>query len=104
MIDLKTFNAYKTEAYQTKTKEDYDEWKKNFTVWWRGQEIAPELKENLLKQIKDLDEKKNAYFDKYKNKPQVIKNNYIFREEEGEAFIALCNTLIELVNFKIGKQ
>lgn len=101
MIDLKTFNAYKTEAYQTKTKEEYDEWKRNFTVWWRGQEIAPELKENLLKQIKDLDEKKNAYFDKYKNKPQVIKNNYIFQDNLANALTELCGALTKYINNKI---
>lgn len=90
------FNERKKQGYAAQTKEEFANWQTDFKQWWSEQTFAnEEQKQNLLAQIKDLTEKKTAWFEKQSNRPTVVRNSYILRENEGIAFARLCNALAD---------
>ena len=90
------FNEKKKQGYAANTKEEFTNWQTDFKQWWIEQQFAnEEQKQNLLQQIKDLTEKKTAWFEKQSNRPNIVRNNYILRENEGAAFARLCNALAD---------
>ncbi len=102
MVDYQLFNNYKAAGWKCNTKEEFQKWQETFKEYWNELEFSnAEQKQRLLDQIKDLKEKKEAYFSKQGNRPVV--NHYILRENEGLAFINLCNALAEYLNNKIKK-
>ena len=74
------FNERKKAGYAANTKEEF---------------ANEEQKQNLLAQIKDLTDKKNAWLEKQGNRPTVVRNSYILRDDEGRAFARLCNALAD---------
>lgn len=57
------------------------------------------FKENIVNQYQDSLKKKTDFLEKKKSFP--VKQNYIFREDEGKAFINLCNSLSRLIEQKL---
>lgn len=58
-------------------------------------------KEGVIASIKKMYDAKQAYFNKAKEKKTYpVKSSYIFREEEGKAFIELCNAMSNYLNLK----
>lgn len=101
-MDYKIFNEEKKKGWACNTREDFEKWLAEFREWFQCQIFRNgEEKEQFAQQIKDLKEKKEAYFSKQWNRPVV--NHYILRENEGIAFINLCNALAEYLNNKIKK-
>lgn len=92
MVDYQLFNQYKAAGWKCNTREEFEKWQETFKEYWNELEFAnAEQKQRLLDQIKDLKEKKEAYFNKSRN--FAPKSSYIFRENEGLAFERLCNAL-----------
>jgi hypothetical protein len=95
------FNEKKKAGYAANTKEEFTAWQTEFKHWWAEQTFTnEEQKQNLLAQIKDLTNKKTAWFEKQGNRPNIVRNNYILRESEGIAFARLCNALAEYLEEK----
>lgn len=95
------FNERKKQGYAAQTKEEFTTWQTEFKQWWGEQTFTnEEQKQNLLQQIKDLTDKKNAWFEKQGNRPNIVRNNYILRENEGAAFARLCNALADYLEAK----
>lgn len=95
------FNEKKKAGYAANTKEEFTNWQTEFKQWWSEQTFTnEEQKQNLLAQIKDLTDKKNAWLEKQGNRPTVVRNNYILRDDEGKAFARLCNALAEYLEGK----
>ena len=91
-MDYKIYNTKKAEGWKTNTKEDFEKWLAEFRQWFQCQIFRNgEEKEQFAQQIKDLKEKKEAYFNK--SRSFAPKSSYIFRENEGLAFERLCNAL-----------
>lgn len=91
-MDYKIYNAKKAEGWKTNTKEDFEKWLAEFRQWFQCQIFRNgEEKEQFAQQIKDLKEKKDAYFSKGRTFQK--KESFIFRPEEGAAFIRLCDAL-----------
>ena len=96
-IDWNAFNALKHEAFNTKTPEEWE------TIKAKYQEMMGEyceqtkavFREKTAPQLQALHEKKKTYWDKQGNRPTVVRNNYILRENEGLAFTRLCNALAD---------
>ena len=92
MVDYQLFNQYKAAGWKCNTKEEFQKWQETFKEYWNELDFAnAEQKQRLLEQIKELKAKKEAYFDKSRTFPK--KESFIFRPEEGVAFIRLCNSL-----------
>lgn len=99
VINWKEFNALKQEAFSTKTEQEWETVKARYMEmvdFYEG-ETRQTFKEKTVPQLQALYEKKKAYWDKQKQHPIIQKNNFIFREEEGEAFTRLCNALADLL-------
>lgn len=91
-MDYKIYNTKKAEGWKTNTKEDFEKWLAEFRQWFQCQIFRNgEEKEQFAQQIKDLKEKKEAYFEKGRTFQK--KESFIFRPEEGTAFIRLCDAL-----------
>lgn len=96
-MDYKIYNAKKAEGWKTNTKEDFEKWLAEFRQWFQCQIFRNgEEKEQFAQQIKDLKEKKEAYFEKGRTFQK--KESFIFRPEEGAAFIRLCDALSGYLN------
>lgn len=94
-MNFTIFNDWKNKAFQTKTEQEYKQWQEDFRAWY-GQNEWNDWEKNLIKeQLTKLNEQKEAYFSKQKQHPQIIKNNFILRPEEGQAFTRLCNALAD---------
>lgn len=94
-MDFKAFNDWKNKAFQTKTEQEYKQWQEDFRAWY-GQNEWNDWEKNLIKeQLTKLNEQKEAYFSKLKQHPVIQRNNFILREEEGQAFARLCNALAD---------
>lgn len=103
MIDYTLFNQYKAAGWKCNNREEFEKWQAEFKEYWNELEfVSQEQKDSLLNQIKELTEKKNAFFNKQGQRPVV--NHYIFRQEEGEAFSNLCNALAEYLKNKTTTQ
>lgn len=58
-------------------------------------------KEGVIASVKKMYDAKQAYWNKAKEKKTYpVKSSYIFREEEGKAFIELCNAMSNYLNLK----
>ena len=102
MIDYSIFNNFKKAGWKCNTKEQFEKWQAEFKEYWNELEfVSKEQKDSLLNQIKELTEKKEAFFNKQGQRPVV--NHYIFREEEGQAFANICNALEEYIKNKTVK-
>lgn len=97
MIDYNLFNQYKAAGWKCNTKEEFEKWQETFKEYWGELEFSnAEQKQRLLDQIKDLTAKKEAYFEKGRTFQK--KESFIFRPEEGAAFIRLCDALSGYLN------
>ena len=104
-MEYRIFNDWKKKLWSANEAETFENLLEDFKTWYKGQTFRnDEEKELFNQQIVDLKEKKTNFYNKQKSHPQVVKNSYIFREEEGKAIIALCNTVTELLKIKIRKQ
>lgn len=99
MINWNEFNALKQDAFSCKTEEQWQTVKHRYEemVETYDEETRKYFKEKTVPQLQTLYERKKAYWEKQKQHPQIVKNNFIFREEEGQAFTRLCNALAELL-------
>lgn len=96
-MDYKVYNTKKAEGWKTNTKEDFEKWLSEFRQWFQCQTFRNgEEKEQFAQQIKDLKEKKEVYFEKGRTFQK--KESFIFRPEEGAAFIRLCDALSGYLN------
>lgn len=101
-MDFKIFNDWKKKLWSANESETFESLLEDFKTWYKGQTFRNEQEKELFnQQIVDLKEKKTNFFNKQKTHPQIVKNSYIFREEEGKAFIALCNVVAKYINKKI---
>lgn len=101
-MEYSTFNDWKKKLWASNESEAFESLLEDFKTWYKGQTFRnDEEKELFNQQIVDLKEKKTNFFNKQKSHPQIVKNSYIFREEEGKAFIALCNVVTKYLNSKI---
>ena len=67
-------------------------------------DFATSYKKNLVDAIAKMWKYKEPYFNKLENKKQFIaqpKQSYIFREDEGQAFIKLCETFSQFLQTKM---
>ena len=94
-MDYRVFNTKKAEGWQTKTKEDFEKWLTEFREWFQCQIFRNgEEKEQFAQQIKDLKEKKEAYFSKQGQRPLV--NHYIFQPDLAAALTEYLKVLTEI--------
>lgn len=91
MVKFQEFNALKQEAWETKTPEEFEKVLVKLREWFKQQELNDEQRTNMTKQITDMKTKKEAWF--ARRKSYQTKSTYIFREDEGRAFINLCDAL-----------
>lgn len=66
-------------------------------------DFATSYKKNLVDAIAKMWKYKEPYFNKQANKAKFVaqpKQSYIFREDEGQAFIKLCNAFSQFLNAK----
>lgn len=93
-MDYKIYNAKKAEGWKTNTKEDFEKWLAEFREWFQCQIFRNgEEKEQFAQQIKDLKEKKEAYFSKQGQRPVV--NHYIFQDDLAAALTEYLKVLTE---------
>lgn len=100
-FDWSEFNDFKKEAYATKTNEQYEEWQAKFKEWYNTTPMNEWEKEKVSEQIKELHSRKEAYFEKQKNHPQVIKNSFIFQDELAAALTEYIKVKTEML--KLGR-
>ena len=95
MVDYQLFNQYKAAGWKCNTKEEFSKWQETFKEYWNELDFAnAEQKQRLLEQIKDLKEKKEAYFSKQGQRPVV--NHYIFQDDLAAALTEYLKVLTEL--------
>lgn len=95
MVDYNLFNNYKAAGWKANTKEEFEKWQETFKEYWKELEFAnAEQKQRLLDQIKDLKEKKEAYFSKQGQRPVV--NHYIFQDGLAAALTEYLKVLTEI--------
>ena len=85
----------KDELFQSKTEEAFNEvLEKLGEAVNADPTLSDTYKEKLRGYVKNLRTKKQEYWKKFANKPTYTpKSSFIFREEEGKAFVQLCNAL-----------
>lgn len=90
----------KDELFQSKTEEAFNEvLEKLGEAVNADPTLSDTYKEKLRGYVKNLRTKKQEYWKKFANKPAYApKSSFIFREEEGKAFIGLCNALTAYLN------
>ena len=102
----KTYNLL-NELYAEKDEENYNEKLKELEPI--GQELPVDLYKEWRAYVKDRVNKqleyKRRFWDKTKKniggKTWPVKSSFIFREDEGKAFIALANAITKYINSKI---
>lgn len=95
MVDYQLFNNYKKAGWKANTKEEFDKWKETFKEYWNELEfVSTEQKDSLLNQIKELTEKKEAFFAKQGNRPVV--NHYIFQDNLAAALTEYLKVLTQI--------
>lgn len=100
--DVKTikngfYNAKNETEWQTLKSQlttTLDEAKKVLTP-----DFYEKYREGVVQSISKIYEYKKAHTF---NKKQSVKTSYIFREDEGQAFIRLCNTISDVLQKKFG--
>jgi hypothetical protein len=100
-FDWSEFNDFKKEAYATKTNEQYEQWQVKFKEWYNTTPMNEWEKEKVSEQIKELHSRKEAFFEKQKNHPQVIKNSFIFQDELAAALTEYIKVKTEML--KLGR-
>ena len=95
MIDYTLFNQYKKDGWKCNTKEEFEKWQEGFKEYWNELEfVSKEQKDSLLNQIKELTEKKEAFFNKQGQRPVV--NHYIFQDDLAAALTEYLKVLTEI--------
>lgn len=102
----KTYNLL-NELYAEKDEENYNEKLKELEPI--GQELPVDLYKEWRAYVKDRVNKqleyKRRFWEKAKSgtgtKTWPVKSSFIFREDEGQAFIALANAITKYINSKI---
>lgn len=100
MQNWKEFNAMKDAAWKTKTQDEYTKWQEEFKEWYHKQELTEWDKEQIKNQLEKINENKKTYFSKKQYVTQP-KQSYIFREDEGRAFVRLANALADYIEKKL---
>ena len=99
----KTYNLL-NELYAEKDEEKYNEKLKELDPI--GKELPIDLYREWRSYVKDRVEKQKEYKQRFWNKQKQttktwpVKSSFIFREDEGQAFIALANALTEYIKSK----
>lgn len=99
MQNWNKFNELKNKAWQTKSQADYENWKEEFKTWYSQQELTDYEKKKIKEQLEVLNTKKNEYFEKQKQHPQIVKNSFIFQDKLADAltkYIELKVKMLEL--------
>ena len=96
----------KNRFYNSKTQDEWNKIKEDYkVVMAKAKELmTPEFYENYNKGVQDAIAKIYSYKEKQFNKKQFVaqpKQSYIFREDEGQAFIGLCNALTNYLNWRV---
>ena len=96
-IDWTNFNELKKKAWKTNSQDEWDQVKAEYRTMFEryDEETRPYFKEKTAQQLADILEKKKPQWGRPKFAP---KESYIFREEEGKAFIALATALADYLN------
>lgn len=96
----------KDKFYNAKTQDEWDNYKKELTTLLdRAKELmTPEFFEKYRQGTIDVIAKMYTFKEKQFNKPKYTpqpKQSYIFREDEGQAFIKLCETFSQFLEQKM---
>lgn len=103
-MDWKEFNELKKEAWQTKTTEEYEEWKNKFKVWYREQETTDEQNTQIYDQLEKLNKQKTEWLEKQKNHPTIVKNSFIFQDDLAKALTEYIKVKTKLLAKEIEKS
>lgn len=102
MQDWKEFNDLKNEGWKANTQDEYTNWQAKVKEWYGKQKLTDWDKEQIKQQLEKINNTKQEFFNKQKNKKQFQpKQSYIFREDEGRAFIKLCETFSQFLEQKM---
>lgn len=94
-----TTNTLLDELYKTRTKDEWDAQLQKIRDYAKN--VCPEDKEYWVEWVKGRTDKMKSFKEKYWSKPQYPKKeSYIFREDEGKAFINLCNSISNYLKTK----
>lgn len=91
-MEKERLQELKDKAWQTKNQTEWDGVMQEIKQAVEGDNYAATSLRNYCKQILP---KKREWWQKTANRPSIVKNNYIFREDEGKAFIRLCDAIAE---------
>lgn len=100
-MDFNEFNEWKSQGFKTKTEQEYQAWQESFKTWYSGREWTDWEKNLIKEQIGKLNEQKQAWFEKQKTHPQIVRNSYIFQDNLANAVADLCGALTKYINSKI---
>ena len=90
--------------YAAKTQEEWDDLKEQlveilaYAEDVMDAEFYNKYKDGVINSIKKMYDFKVKYWKKAEKKAYAPKSSYIFREEEGKAFCALCEAYINYLN------
>ena len=95
----------KQKMYECKTQDNWDEYKGQLLELFKVAEsmMDKSFYDKYRQGIVDSITKIYSYKEKQFNKKQFVpqpKQSYIFREDEGQAFIKLCNAFSQFLNAK----
>lgn len=89
--DYSTVQALRDKLYATKNENDFNAVVAEIGNFVNGENTMSETDiEKLRNYVRNLREKKKTWWSRV---PRGVKENFIFRPEEGQAFINLCNAL-----------
>lgn len=96
----------KNRFYNSKTQDEWNQIKEDYkVVMAKAKELmTPEFYEKYNKGVQDSIAKIYSYKERQFNKKQFVpqpKQSYIFREDEGQAFIKLCETFSQFLQTKM---
>lgn len=94
-MEKERLQQLKDMAWQTKSQSEWDGVMMEIKDAVEGDNYAATALRNYCKQILP---KKKEWWQKTANRPSIVKNSYIFREDEGKAFIRLCDAIVEKIS------
>lgn len=89
--------------YESKNQNDWDKEKENLKIALKeaetlmSKEFYRKYKQGVVDSVSKMYKYKQNLFNQGQKKSFSPKQNYIFRENEGEAFIKLCEALTEFL-------
>jgi len=90
----KTLQGLKDELFRTKDEASFNEAVNKIGAFVKENDMTEAQKQKLRDYTNNLKQKKKDWWEKQMNKPAYTpKSSYIFREDEGKAFVQLCNAL-----------